>query len=64
MRQSQSTDGPQIAPLPNALEIVQAILQDLVQASAETVQAAGISGDLLALDVDRWATLRFTYRVI
>lgn len=64
MRQSQSTDGPQIAPLPNALEIVQAILQDLVQASAEMVQAAGISGDLLALDVDCWATLRFTYRVI
>lgn len=64
MRQSQSTDGPQIAPLPNALEVVQEVLQDLGQDSAETAQAAGISGDQLALDVDRWATLRFTYRVI
>jgi len=64
MRQSQSTDGPQIAPLPNALEVAQAVLQDLSQASTETAQGLGISGDLLALDVDRWATLRFTYRVI
>jgi hypothetical protein len=64
MRQNQSTDGQQIAPLPNVLEVVQEVLQDLTQASAEAVQGAGIRGDVLALDVDRWATLRFPYRVI
>lgn len=64
MRQSQSTDGQQIAPLPNVLDVVQEVLQDLTQASSDVPQAGEISGDRLALDVDNWATLRFTYRVI
>ncbi|MDX2229442.1 MAG: caspase family protein [Leptolyngbyaceae cyanobacterium bins.349] len=50
------------AVLTNPLEIVQAILQDLHQPSA--LPALANSADVYALDVNTWATFRFTYQVI
>lgn len=64
MRQSQTADIQQIANLPNLLEVVQQVLEDLKQASEAAAKAAEISADKFALDVESWATLRFTYRVI
>lgn len=64
MRQSQTADIQQIATLPNLLDVVQQVLEDLNQASEAAAKAAEISADKFALDVANWATLRFTYRVI
>lgn len=46
------------------LEVAQAILQDLHQASEQAAQWVGGSPDLFALDVNDWATFRFVYQVV
>lgn len=48
----------------NPLEIAQALLEDLHQASASTVQSLGVETDGYALDVNQWATLGFVYQVV
>ena len=52
-----------IRSLSNALEVSQAVLQDLHQASQATV--SGATGDTsYALNVNAWATFRFNYQVV
>jgi len=48
----------------NPLEVAQALLQDLHQASAVPTQSFNIATDLFALDVSSWATLSFLYQVV
>ena len=64
MRQQQTSDNQQVAALPNYLDVVQEIFQDLKQAGEIAAQVAGIPKEAFALDVEQWATLRFIYRVI
>jgi hypothetical protein len=52
-----------VTALLNPLEVVQAVLQDLHQASSETVPVE-IPADTHALDVNAWATLSFVYQVV
>ncbi|MBW4539184.1 MAG: caspase family protein [Myxacorys chilensis ATA2-1-KO14] len=59
-----------IHPIANFLEVAQAVLQDLHQASApselrdaNSAQWIGAT-DVFALDVNAWATFRFTYQVM
>jgi len=59
----QNDDSQQIAPLPNVLEVVQSVLQDLNRVSAGGTEAVGLQTKDLALDVNAWATLRFVYQV-
>ncbi len=55
----QNSELGTICPLPNSLEVAQAVLQDLHQASQVTAP-----GDTYALDVNAWATFRFSYQVV
>jgi hypothetical protein len=48
----------------NLLDVAQAIVQDLHQASEQASQWIGGSPDLFALDVNNWATFRFLYQVV
>lgn len=57
------TDVRQIATLLNPLEVVQAVLQDLHQASSATLPITEVPTDAYALDVKAWATLSFVYQV-
>ncbi len=65
-------DGEQIGDLFNPLEVAQAVLQDLHQAStmlmAKTstyaLDSIGTVSDTYALDVNAWATLSFIYQVV
>jgi hypothetical protein len=52
-----------VAALLNPLEVAQAILQDLHQASSASVPS-DIPTDSYALDVNAWATLSFLYQVV
>ncbi|HEY9626269.1 MAG TPA: caspase family protein [Coleofasciculaceae cyanobacterium] len=58
----------QIAQLPNALDVVQALLQDLHQASLPLLTALGskveIPTDTYTLEVNAWATLSFVHSVV
>jgi len=54
-------DGRMLAPLSNPLEVAQAVLQDLHRASPP--QGAG-SPDTYSLDVNAWASFRFSYQII
>lgn len=47
----------------NPLEVVQAIVQDLHQASATTLQSITVPPDNLALDVNAWVTLGFLHHI-
>lgn len=47
----------------NVLEVAQAILQDLHQASSSTNAVVDIPVDMFALNVRNWATLSFVYQV-
>ncbi len=58
----QNSESGTIHPLPNSLEVAQAILQDLHQASQITPSA--VIGDAYALNVNAWATFRFSYQVV
>jgi hypothetical protein len=51
-----------ISQLSNPLDIAQAVLQDLNQTSDLIAQY--VTSDSYALDVNHWATLRFTYQVV
>ncbi len=48
----------------NPLEIAQALLEDLHQASVSTAEGLGVETDGYALDVNQWATLGFVYQVV
>lgn len=51
-----------IRAIANPLEVAQAVLQDLHQASHG--QSQPLSADSFALDVNQWATFRFVYQVV
>lgn len=65
-------EGEQISDLFNPLEVAQAVLQDIHQASAislatnssSALDATTIVADTYTLDVNAWATLSFIYQVI
>lgn len=65
-------NGEQIGDLFNPLEVAQAVLQDLHQAStmlmAKTssyaLDSIGTVSDIYVLDVNAWATLSFIYQVV
>ncbi|KYC38032.1 peptidase C14 [Scytonema hofmannii PCC 7110] len=52
-----------IQPAMNPLEVVQAVLQDLHNASAAT-EMNGTASDSYVLDVNQWASLSFIYQVV
>jgi hypothetical protein len=51
-------------PLSNPLEVVQALLQDLQQASQPEASLPAIAADAIGLDVKTWAGFRFVYQVV
>ena len=53
-----------IQPIINPLEVVQAVLQDLHNASAVKAEVSGTATDSYILDVNNWASLSFVYQVI
>jgi hypothetical protein len=53
----------QLAVLPKPLDVVQALLQDIHQASSALLPTGEIPADMYALDVNAWATLSFVYQV-
>ncbi|MBD3881538.1 caspase family protein [Phormidium tenue FACHB-886] len=57
------TDARRVTLLQNPLEVVQAVLEDLHQASTAVVPKMEIAADTYALDVNAWATLSFVYQV-
>jgi hypothetical protein len=57
-------DTPALYSLANPLEVAQAVLQDLHQASQPAAQVAGAAADTFALDVNAWAALRFVYQIL
>jgi Caspase domain len=59
MKESQN-----IPILGKPLNVANAVLQDLHNASLKRVETAGIVTDDWALDVNNWATLNFVYRVV
>ncbi len=57
-------NNPAFYPLPNPMEVAQAVLQDLHQASDTAAKVVGATPDFFALDVTAWASLRFVYQVV
>ncbi len=58
-----STSEPgTIRSIPNALEVAQAVLQDIHQASQSTGPGT-VLGETYALDVNAWTTFQFVYQV-
>ncbi len=53
----------QVLDLLNPLEVAQALLQDLHDASAVPEEITGSTSDVYALDVNAWVTLSFVYQV-
>ena len=53
-----------IQPTINPLEVVQAVLQDLHNASAVKAEVSSTATDSYILDVNNWASLSFVYQVI
>ncbi|MFN6526344.1 caspase family protein [Nostoc sp. ChiSLP03a] len=60
---STGEQGP-IGPLLNSLEVVQALLQDLHNASAFKTEMNVIAADSHSLDVNNWASLSFSFQVL
>ena len=54
----------QIGPLLKPLEVAQAVLQDLHQASAVKAEPTGSATDFYALDVNVWGSLSFIYQIV
>jgi Caspase domain len=52
-----------ISPLLNPVEVAQAVLEDLHEASVVT-EISSISTDVYALDVNSWASFSFVYQVV
>ena len=57
-------DARRIALLQNPLDVAQAILQDLHQASIDAIPKIDVPADTYAIDVNAWATLSFIYQVV
>lgn len=61
----KSTGNNQRIGVPhNPVDVAQAVLQDLHQASSTTPFLPALSGDTIALQVECWATLSFIYQVV
>ncbi len=60
---STAEQGP-IGPLLNSLDVVQALLQDLHNASAFKTEMNGTTADSHSLDVNNWASLSFSFQVL
>ncbi|MEH1810488.1 caspase family protein [Nostoc sp.] len=60
---STAEEGP-IGPLLNSLDVVQALLQDLHNASALKTEMNGTTTDSHSLDVNNWASLSFSFQVL
>lgn len=60
---STAEQGP-IGPLLNPLEVAQALLQDLHNASALKTEMNGTAADSYILDVNNWASLSFSFQVV
>ncbi len=60
--ESRSAAEP-FSPIANPLEVAQAILQDLHDASSAVLPPIDLPTDSYALDVNAWATLSFVYQV-
>ncbi|MDZ8139706.1 MAG: caspase family protein [Nostoc sp. DedQUE04] len=60
---STAEQGP-IGPLLNSLEVVQALLQDLHNASAFKTEMNVTAADSHSLDVNNWASLGFSFQVL
>ena len=61
---ARSSDVPSLQTLSKPLDVAQAILQDLHQASDRTTQASGSLTDSFLLNMNAWAGLRFVYRIV
>ncbi|MTJ51990.1 caspase family protein [Anabaena sp. UHCC 0253] len=59
-----TTDQQAISPLVNPLEVSQALLQDLHNASKVKTDINGIATDTYILDVKNWASLNFSFQVV
>jgi Caspase domain len=57
-------DAHRIALLRNPLDVAQAILQDLHQASLDLIPKIDAPAEAYAIDVNAWATLSFIYQVV
>ncbi|MEH1911822.1 caspase family protein [Nostoc sp.] len=53
-----------ISPLLNSLDVAQALLQDLDNASALKTEMNGTAADSYILDVNNWASFSFSFQVI
>jgi Caspase domain/Domain of unknown function (DUF4384) len=60
---STAEQGP-ISPLLNSLDVVQALLQDLHNASALKTEMNSTTADSHSLDVNHWASLSFSFQVL
>ncbi|BAY31922.1 peptidase C14 caspase catalytic subunit p20 [Nostoc carneum NIES-2107] len=61
---NQTTDQQPIGPLLNPLEVAQALLQDLHNASPMKTEINATAADSYVLDVNNWATLSFNFQVV
>lgn len=61
--QHPRAEQQRIQPLIKELEVAQAVLQDLHNASAVT-ETGGTTADYYMLDVNNWASLSFVYQVV
>ncbi|OUL24255.1 peptidase C14 [Nostoc sp. T09] len=60
---NSTTDQQPIGPLLNPLEVAQALLQDLHNASPAKAEISATAADSYMLDVNNWATLSFSFQV-
>ena len=60
---STAEEGP-ISPLLNSLEVAQALLQDIHNASPLKTEMNGTAADSYILDVNNWASLSFSFQVV
>ncbi|WP_016948950.1 caspase family protein [Anabaena sp. PCC 7108] len=61
---SPTTYQQPISPLVNSLEVAQAVLQDLHNASQVKIDMNGTATDSYILDVNNWASLNFSFQVV
>ncbi|MFW9261796.1 caspase family protein [Nostoc sp. CALU 546] len=59
-----STEQQPINPLLNSLDVAQALLQDLHNASLLKTEMNGTAADSYILDVNNWASLSFSFQVV
>lgn len=59
-----STEVHRMIAVLNPLDVVQALLQDLHQASSSSLLPSEVPADSYRLDVNDWATLSFVYQVV